>query len=454
MRLFIEWTTGSPLGLLGSALATVTASGLLLMMGLGLVGYHGGPYAGILTFMVLPALFVVGLLLIPVGLWWQRRRGTRSAELPVVDLNKAHIRNSVLLFLGLSVINVGILGTAGVHSIHVLDSTEFCGTACHRVMEPEYVAYLRSPHSRVECVECHIGEGASWFVKSKLSGAWQVVSVNLDLYPRPIEAPIHNLRPARDTCEQCHWPTRFVGDRLQVRTHYAEDEASTELKTVTLLKVGGIQGREGEGIHWHVDPEVEVRFLSDRSREHVYDVVLVERDGSETLFSGPEPPAEAELEWRTMDCVDCHNRPTHIYQYPEEALDLALLEGRISRELPFIRKHGLAALQAEYPTHDEARTGISAELRAHYPDQDEALVAQTAEVLGELYTTNVFPKMNITWGTYPSHLGHQQSPGCFRCHDGQHVTEGGEAISMDCAQCHTLLAMSQEDPPILEQLNP
>jgi len=209
-------------------------------------------------------------------------------------------------------------------AVHYMDSDEFCGMACHKVMEPEYTAFQRSPHARVGCAGCHIGAGAEWFVKAKISGSWQLVAVAFDLYPRPIPTPVHSLRPSSGTCEQCHWPTKFLGDRLKVRTHYAEDEANTELKTALMVKVGGKVAGQSQGIHWHVDPNHRVRYLADPTREIMYEVELTDLvEGTTRVYKGEEP-APAGTEWRTMDCVDCHNRASHIYRSPEFELDLAL----------------------------------------------------------------------------------------------------------------------------------
>ncbi len=460
MRLFFGAITSNIFGMVGAVLTTIAVTGLMFFVGMQALGFHGGPYVGILAYMMLPGLFVLGLGLIPLGVWRQRRKERLGLmqDLPVVDLNVPRTRNAAILFVGLSVFNIGIVALAGMQSVHTLDSTEFCGEACHRVMEPEYVAYQRSAHSRVECVQCHIGDGASWFVKAKLSGAWQVVSVNLDLYPRPIPTPIHNLRPARDTCEQCHWPTRFVGDKLKVHTHYAEDEDNTELKTVLLLKVGGVQGRVGHGIHWHVDPGVQVRYRSDPERETIHQVELIDRDGSATVWSSDhgEVGVEGHDEWRTMDCLDCHNRPSHVLEIPEDALDEAIQAGSISTSLPWIRKEGLAAIMGEYASQDDARDGIRTSIEGFYADKevDAELVEAAVVVLADVYAANVYPRLNLEWGSYPNHIGHQGSPGCFRCHDGDHVAEDGSTLAMDCMQCHTLLSMSQSDPAILSQLNP
>jgi hypothetical protein len=309
-------------------------------------------------------------------------------------------------------------------------------------------------------VDCHIGPGANWFVKSKLSGSWQLVAVTFNLYPRPIPTPVENLRPARETCEQCHWPSKFVGDRLKVVTHFSDDEANSETKTVLLLRVGGIEGRVAKGIHWHVDPAMQIRYLSDPRREEISDVEMTLADGTRKVFK-KEGASGKEEAWRTMDCVDCHNRPTHIYRMPNDEIDTAIQQARIDRTLPYVRREALKAIQASYSSHDEAK----AKIRAHivdfyvqnYPDIAKSkadAIAAAADELGRIYCVNVWPSMKIAWGTYANHIGHQHAPGCFRCHDDEHKTATGETISQDCMTCHTLLAQEEADPAILRELNP
>ncbi len=462
-RLFFVLTR-HPLGLLGVALTSASAALILGLIGLEAVGMHGNPYVGILAYLVLPGCFLAGLVLIPLGVLLDRRRSWRAYQegrapsaYPVIDLNRNQTRRLLLSFLLLTLINVMILSAATFKGVEVMESTEFCGQACHSVMAPEFAAYQDSPQSRVKCVECHIGPGADWFVKSKLSGAWQVVSVSLDLYQRPIPTPIHHLRPARETCEQCHWPTKFVGDRLWVKTHFSSDEPNTELKTVLLLRVGGVEGRLSHGIHWHVDPGIQIRYRSDESRDMIGDVELTLPDGSVKVFS-KEGTEEATGDWRVMDCVDCHNRPSHTFSMPEAEMDRALQNGRLDRSLPFLRREGLRALRGDYPSHVEAREKITEALTTFYaeayPEVEPARVTQAAGVLADVYGRNVFPAMNVAWGTYTNHLGHTDFPGCFRCHDDEHTTPDGQVISQDCSTCHTLLAMEEENPEVLEMLQP
>jgi hypothetical protein len=469
---FIAHITRNPLGMAGAVLTTVSAVFFLTLFVLDLVGFHGGPYIGILAFLVIPGLFVFGLVLIPLGQWRERVRRRRAPaagdvadRLPVWDLNVDRVRRNFMVFLLLSAINLVILVAASYKGFEVMESTQFCGAACHSVMDPEFTTYKRSPHARVKCVECHIGEGADWFVKSKLSGSWQVVSVAFDLYPRPIAAPVHNLRPARETCEQCHWPNKFVGDRFKVNTHFSEDEANTETKTVLVVKVGGRQAGLSNGIHWHVDPDHVVRYRADEKRQTIYEVEMEAKDGTKQRWKGPaaaSPEAAKVTEWRTMDCVDCHNRPTHVYRDPGHELDAALLDRRIDPALPFVRREGLKALQTDYPSHEAARAGIAKAIAEFYAQaypplavEKKAAISAAGAALGDIWCWNVFPAMKITWGTYVNHLGHPDMSGevgCFRCHDEQHQTADGKTISQDCTTCHSLLAQEEKDPAILRTL--
>jgi len=473
MRDFFIALTRNWISLLGAALAAASGVLILVLFGIGFIGFHGGPYSGILTYLVLPGFFVTGLAMIPIGAWFERRRirkmigrGEPAPAFPVIDLNRDAVRRSVLALLSVSVLNVAILALATYKGVEVMDSVGFCGSTCHSVMSPEYTTYQRSPHARVMCVSCHIGPGADWFVKSKLAGSWQLVSVTFRLYDRPIPVPVHNLRPARETCEQCHWPAKFVGDRLKVVTRYDADEKNTEKKTVLLLKVGGVQGRGAQGIHWHVDPGIQLRYRADETRQTIYEVELKAVDGSLRRFVSEgagdgDAGAEKQPEWRVMDCIDCHNRPSHVFRLAGNEIDSALQQGKIDRSLPFVKREGLKALEQDYASHEEARIRIPEQIRSFYKKLDPALYASkaasveaAAQTLAELYCVNVFPSMNIRWGNYANHIGHQDFPGCFRCHDDAHKTADGETISQDCTICHTLLAIEEESPQILNQLNP
>ncbi|MDH3350219.1 MAG: NapC/NirT family cytochrome c [Gammaproteobacteria bacterium] len=461
---FFASITHNAISLIGTALAVASLVLILSLFTMQQFGFEGGPYLGILTYLVLPMIFAIGLILIPVGavLWRRRMRKKPGGEgtplFPVFDLNLPHTRNWLLVFIGATMVNIIILASATYKGVEVMESVEFCGLACHSVMEPEHTAHSRSPHSRVACADCHIGPGADWFVKSKLDGAWQLVSVALDLYPRPIPTPLHDLRPARDTCEQCHWPTKFVGDKLREIKHYKEDEANTELTTALLLRVGGANGLESSGIHWHVDPGVEIRYRSDETREEIYEVEFTNADNTITNYADRRAPEDGGV-WRTMDCVDCHNRPSHIYKPAASEVDRVIREGSVDRSLPFVKREGLRIIDADYESHEQARTAIAGELQQFYAENYPELSTEradsinaAAEALGDVYSVNVFPNMQVGWDTYPNHIGHQQSPGCFRCHSRSMRTADRKQISNDCDTCHVLLAEGEESPNIVSLL--
>ena len=430
------------------------------------------PYAGILFFLILPGFFVAGLVLIPFGMWLRRRKLRRTGEVPQefpqVDLASSNIRKGLYIVLGATALNIAILGTASFKGVEYMDSTQFCGQACHSVMSPEFEAYKDSPHSRVSCTQCHIGPGAGWFVKSKLSGTRQLFAVTFKTYSRPIPSPVEHLRPARETCEQCHWPQKFHGDKMQVRTKYAEDEANTASSSVLLLKIGGRTWQGLAGIHGrHLDEGERITYVaSDARRQTIAKVTYKDDKGQLVEYLSEEnklsPEELAKLPSRAMDCVDCHNRPTHAFDMPATALDKAINAQHISRDLPFIKKKAMEVLNIEYPDQAAASLQIPQALEAFYrttyPEiyaQKKQLVESAATAVKEIYLRNVFPQMKITWGTHPNHIGHSGndlSGGCFRCHDGNHKAADGRVISNDCESCHTILAQDEKDPKILRDL--
>jgi hypothetical protein len=465
LKHFFAAITGNVISLIGTlmmVLSLLFIAALLVMQGM---GFEGGAYLGIITFVALPFIFLAGIVIVPLGIWLHKRHDAKAAaegrpvgHLPVIDLNKETTRGVLLGFAALSVPVIALAAGLTFKAVHYMDSTKFCGTTCHNVMEPEYTAFQRSPHVRVGCAGCHIGPGAEWFVKAKISGSWQLIAVALDLYPRPISTPVHSLRPANGTCEQCHWPTKFVGERLKVRTHYQEDEANTEVKTALMVKVGGSAGGESHGIHWHVDPNHTIRYLSDEKRETIFDIELTDKQAGTTKIYKSAEPAPPDAQWRTMDCVDCHNRPAHNYRSPQYEIDLALSEGRIDKTLPYIKREGMRILTEKvYASHEEAREGIAAAVQAfyaqNYPDlAGSEQVTQAGKELGDAYTWNNFPHMKVTWNLYPNHIGHQDSPGCFRCHDNKHKTDDGDKVGKKCSTCHNLVAEEESDSKLLQEL--
>lgn len=470
-KAFIAGIARSKVSLLGATMTTASFPIMLICILLDLQGVFHNAYFGVLIFGVLAPIFILGLVLTFLGLFFFK--GSQDVGLFTFEYLKEQfnaptgfkkIRKLIMLATGLTFVNIFIILLLAYSGYHFMESNAFCGKLCHVVMEPEYVAYSSSPHSKVRCVDCHIGEGAEWFVKSKLSGTRQLAAVALDTFSRPIETPVHGLRPARDTCEECHRPEYFHGDNLRVIDKYLDDENNTHVKTVLMMKIGsgGYLGSEAHGIHWHVAPENKITYKhSDRSREEITEVTLTKPDGSTVVFSNGQESEEGDGhdELREMDCVDCHNRPTHIYLSAEQALDRKLKFGEIPVELPFIKRQAYEVVNEEYASHEEAKTAIAEKLSKWYQENYPEVVEEKKELLDKAisgvqsaYVQNVFPSMKIGWSTYKSHLGHADESGCFRCHDEEHESEDGEVISMDCEACHVILAEEEEDPEILQTL--
>ncbi|MBI5280193.1 MAG: NapC/NirT family cytochrome c [Candidatus Solibacter usitatus] len=426
-------------------------------------GHASGPYIGILQFMMLPAVFFAGLALIPLGMWWfkKRNKGKLPERFPPLDFDNPRFRR-LLAFLGATTVaNLVIGGSLTYKAVAYMESVNFCGQTCHVVMKPEFTAYQNSPHSRVECVSCHIGPGANWFVKSKISGSWQVISVSLNLYPRPIPTPIENLRPARETCEVCHWPQKYGGDRLRIINSFTDDERPKLTRTVLLMHIGG--GNGYEGIHGaHMGPGVEVRYApSDKQRQKIPWVEYTGKEGKKFVFKadGYKDEGPGNMDVRTMDCMDCHNRPSHTYELPERALNKSMAAGELDLDLPFVRKAALEVLKQKYATTQESEREIVRRFKAYYeknyPDLARTKAAgidRSARAVLAVYGRNVFPEMNVNWGSYPNNIGHTDFDGCFRCHDERPSTAGGRTIPQDCETCHKMLAQDEEAPKVLTDL--
>ncbi len=445
----------SPLGLMGVTITTISATLLVIGMMVDLLGFFNNPYAGFFTYLILPGLMLTGLAMIPVAAFLRRRKWFKhgiSREHLTLNLSDHTHRRWVVGFLVLTVINLCIFAMVAYEGYHFSDSAYFCGQVCHQVMEPEYTVYQRSPHARVVCVECHIGPGADWFVRAKISGLRQVVAIFTNSYSRPIPAPVEHLRPARDTCETCHWPEKFHGKKVKSFKRFTNSNQSKPEVTEIALHIGGRNPETDafEGIHWHVSKNVKVQYLAeDEKRTKIARVKVTRPDGKEEEFVKSDLAEIKEDQghhWRTMDCIDCHNRPTHVYQMPDERVDFGLLSRRINPDIPGMREDSLAVLTYQYATRKEAEARMVDALIALQTKRDPAMAKQHeadikkgGDFLLEAYLGNVWPEMNIHWGTYKMHLGHQYADdgyGCWRCHDEEHVNAEGKTITQDCALCH------------------
>jgi len=448
----------NPISIIGLATALVAFGNFIFLFFIDLTSQRSSPYVGILAYMVVPAFLVLGLALIPFGIWYDRRKKREGhggeGRYLTINFGDPTQRGAIAFLASFMIAFIGLSVVGSYKAYEFTDSVQFCGQLCHTVMNPEYVAYQQSPHARVGCVDCHVGAGATWYVKSKLSGARQVLAVTFHTYPRPIPTPVHDLRPAADTCEQCHWPKKFYGAQLKVFTHYGTDEKNTPRQVRMLIKTGGGDPASGapEGIHWHMNIANEITYVSSDDRRQVIPYVHVkDMQGRVTdYFAKDSSMSKEQIEkaaHRRMDCIDCHNRPTHIYVPPDLSIDQALLAKRMDAALPFIKQEGLASLTANYATTDAALQGIAKTIddfyESKYPDlmKTRQLEIRTAiDELQRIYRNTTFPEMKVNWQTHPNNIGHFYYNGCFRCHDGQHVSADGKVISKDCQACHTLLS--------------
>ena len=411
-------------------------------------------YFGLVSYLLIPlfvgacgAVVVLGMILTHFRV---KRQGA-VPRLPVIDLadRRTVIRLAAFSLVGSVLVMGGIV--VAYRAYHFTESVDFCGSVCHTVMKPEHTAFGQSPHANTSCAECHIGSGAQWFVKAKISGLYQVYSVLFNKYHRPIETPIQSLRPAKDTCLACHWPSKFFGSALRIWTHYGSDEKNTPWTIKMLLNIGGGNPAYGRirGIHWHMEGVNTVEYIATDSKRMVIPWVRVsDQSGKVTVYRTEDKKSRitdqqaASLPRRSMDCMDCHNRPAHPFRSPNELVDLAMSEGRLDSTMPSLKAFGVKVVAAPYKTEEEALAAIEQGLRGKYPG--DARLDSTIREIQALYSGNFFPEMKVRWNEYPNHIGHKITAGCFRCHDGDHVSESGKRIPKDCNTCHMILAQGAD----------
>ena len=457
---FYSWTTA-----IGAAIAAISIILFIFLLIISLLFGEGSGYTGLVIYIILPVFIVFGLLMIPIGIIRKSRKDkkekvVKEVKFPVVDFNDPKQRRVFFTFGSGTIIFLMLIGLGSYEGFHYTESTTFCGTVCHEVMKPEYVAYQHSSHAKVACVECHIGGGANWTVKSKLSGLYQVYSVAFNKFPTPIPTPIENLRPARETCEECHWPEKFYSSHMAVEKHYLPDEDNTEWDIHLKMKIGPENSALGlkEGIHWHINKNVQVEYVStDSQRENIPWVrytdtktgeVVEYQDESYSLTTGQFD----SLEIRTMDCMDCHNRPSHDYKSQVSFINNAMTAGIIPKELPDIKSLSMEILAVDFPTTDSAMKYIEFAVNEYYEIMHEDLFAQKKNLIAkailgiqEEFKLNIFPEMKVKWDAYPNQIGHLEFNGCFRCHNNKQQDGNGRFISMDCNLCHTIVAQGVPD---------
>jgi hypothetical protein len=454
----------NPISLIGGALTTASAMILIGFWVVDVVARSGpaSPYVGIVIDLCLPGLFILGLILIPVGILLRRRRlkgaGQLPSEYPKVDFSNPVFRRGLDFVVIATFVNFVIVGTASYRGVAYMDTPNFCGQSCH-VMHPEWAAYnVSQHHTHVACTECHITAGVQGFVNAKVNGTKQLMQVVFNSYPRPI-LPENRVPAAAKTCLHCHNPQQNIGDKLVVSASYGDDEKNSITHSLVLLHVGGRDMRGSlSGIHGAHLGRIEY-IGTDTTNQAIPWVAKENADGSKTEYLSSDAKAPVQGKKRLMDCIDCHNRAAHSFDTPEEALNRAMAAGNPDPALPFVRKEGLALIKATYASQPEAESKITAGLEEFYQKQHPEVLSgqrvqidQAAKALVAIYGVNVFPFMKVTWETHPNNIGHNAYPGCFRCHDGSHNTADGKSINNDCSICHNLLAVDEVNPKQLAEL--
>src|SRR6185295_17472401 len=397
---------------IGAVLVIAAVVSILLLFLIELTQTGNNPYLGIMTYVILPGFLVLGILVILVGMWRERRRRRRSpasaiAPYPKVDFNDPRQRRVAIVILTLSFVFICASAFGSYRAYEYTESVEFCGQACHSVMKPEFVAFHATSHAKIRCVDCHVGHGAESYARSKMSGARQLFSLATNSYSKPIETPVHNMRPANETCEQCHWPSKFHGAQLKTFNHYAYDEQNSLRQTRMLINVGGGEPSSGPvaGIHWHMNLGNQITFIASDERRQVIPWIRVQdRNGNVTEYHdrGRRLNTEqiATSEKRRMDCIDCHNRPAHAYLPPDVAVDQSLSAGRLDSSLPYLKRQTVDALNKSYRTEDEAVQKIGASLDSFYRTNYSQLYSQKTDTIKtaisetqRIFKTYFFPEM-------------------------------------------------------------
>ncbi|REJ75522.1 MAG: cytochrome C [Acidobacteria bacterium] len=445
----------------GFAIAIAALVCIALLFLLELTGSTDQPYLGLLIWILFPAVMLVGILVVGLGMLVERRRRRKFAaeeiaEYPVLDLNDPKRRRSLIVFLVFSIVFLFVSAFGAYHAYEFTESVTFCGQLCHEVMQPEFVSYGVAPHAEIKCVECHVGSGAEWYARSKLNGVRQLIKVSFNTYDRPIKTPIHNMRPPNDTCAKCHWADKYHGEKLKVFTDYGYDEQSTMSETRLLIKVGGGSPETGRpsGIHWHMNLANEVTYVStDEKRQDIRWVQFRDINGNLTQYfregSTFTEQQIAEADKKQMDCIDCHSRPAHIYLSPNNAVDNSITAGKLDRSLPFLKKTAVEVLSKDYQTTEQALATISDDFHRYYrenhPDvyaTDQPQINLAVAEIKRIYRTYFFPEMKTDWRSHIDNIGHFNAQGCFRCHDGRMKSPEGKVIRNDCAICHVTLSQS------------
>ncbi len=359
------------ISMVGTALVTLAGFSWLFLLPTNLRGRVENPYIGILLFVVIPVIFFAGLALIPIGLYFAKRRVAAAIE--TIPDRKSAFRRAGIFFAVMTVANVIIGSQLSYRAVDQMDTVQFCGQSCH-VMKPEFTAHQIAPHEGVACASCHIAPGATGWLHAKLNGTSQLYAVMFNTFPRPIESAMEDnkLVSSADTCEQCHSRERVVGPRLRIITKYKDDEANTRNQTVLMMMVGG--GSTG-GIHGtHMGPGVHMRYAASDKKRQTIPWVEYQNTASGAkrtyLASDAKPDAVSGLPTFEMQCVDCHNRAAHSFRAGGPRCRLGdHSRAKFALGLPFVKKTALELLKADYKSGEEAEQKIPAALTQFYREK-------------------------------------------------------------------------------------
>ena len=435
------------MGFVGLTIAGISLVFIVVLVLFDLVTVRMDPHVGVVTYLILPGVFMLGVGLVFVSAILRsikhRRKGVGKPVLDqAVELNRRSTVTQFVLVPGITCLFLSFTTLAGFKAYHFTESVEFCGLVCHTIQKPDLTTFLDSEHANLRCTDCHVGPGLSGFVRSKITGAQEVFATVFNTYSRPIESPLANMPPAKDVCISCHWPKTFSGSHEKRHTYFRGDEENSPWTIRMLLHIGGGDSDSlGPWIHWHKGVEY---IATDPHRLVIPWVRVTDEDGRVTVYETSDMDhvlSEQEIdqaEIRTMDCMDCHNRVGHEFYSPEDAVNAALAKGLIDPTLPSIKAKAVEALMGDYPSEEEALQFIREQLTEDYPEADEH-IEQAIVATQKIYQRNFFPEMNANWLAYPDHIGHFITPGCFRCHDGKHVSDD-DVISRDCDTCHTIIS--------------
>lgn len=437
----------------------VTAALFFLIVGL----FSGDPGYGVMLLIPIVGVILLAGAIVLIGIRRERRRrelGGVPSTLPtwLLDLRWLSTgRGIAAVLFAVSVVSLGILGlgAASMKTLEYTESNEFCAGACHSVMHPEAEVYETSAHARIDCVDCHVGEGADSFIRSKIGGVRQILGVLSGAISRPIPTPIRDRRPSREMCESCHWTERYIDYKVLSHSYALADEQNTRRAVRMMVKIGGGSDNNGfvdmGGIHYHMFSAQKVEYAArDPQRQDIPWVRVTRADGEVVEYEHLENPMSEsereELEVHVMECLDCHSRPAHQFQAPINSVNLALAAGMLPRDLPYIKREAVRALDGEYSTTEDAASGIETRLRSFYEKNYPTLNGNRSDdldrsiaLLQTIYRDTIFPDMRADWSAHVDNIGHRDSPGCFRCHNYEMESEEGDTIFRSCTTCHVIL---------------